>query len=1274
MPTPAHYGLERGIRFVFVLLFLTLVTHLVSRSTFAQNDPLTPSAETQSPAAETQSPAAETQSPAVETQWPLTVAESSDYQATSSSAEVEDFLLRITQAAPHLQLEKIGQTDEGRPIWCVQTKGESKDDPQKDPSESSMRLRIVLIGNIHSGECAGKEAILETLRMLAQTPDHPWLQQTELYVVPNYSADANERLGIDHRPGQVGPSHGMGLRETPAGLDLNRDFMKLEAPETRALVQLFNRIDPHVFIDCHTTNGSRHRYKLTYDIPHHPGTSPALRALLRQEILPTVTQRLHEEQQIDTFYYGNFNRDRTRWSTYGYEPRYSTEYAGIRGILGVLSEAYSYATYEERIAATREFVKEVIDRCIELKPQVLAVTQEAKQNVSRDKAFTLTAELAPFENSTTILGYGEKDEPINIELEFWGKYEPRSAVQQPAEYWLSADQSWIAERLAWHGIPVYALKAPTPRDVESFVVQQVERDERPFQGHLRPTIKVARRAERQVFPIDTFVVKSNEGGRLLAALLEPEASDSLVSWNFLDEHLVPGGKLPYYRIAEETPLELLKALDRIEPTEELTLDKIFGPEGRANYSGTSLSVTWEAEGDWYRQTLDGRTTRTEASSGNRQRVEPTVANQAIAEALATLKDLTEEEAQQLAKSVAALEATPKGHLLKHEGNLIYITPRATSARWLTRTERPQELEEIDPTETRVAYVRGNNLYVQSLVAGEEVALTEDGSATLFNGKLDWVYQEELYGRGNFKGFWWSPSGRFLAFLKLDEQEVHRFTVTDHIPTRQELEVTSYPKAGDPNPTVAIGIVDVETGKKQWLDLAPSETPEPLISRVGWHPTKDQLVFQVQDRVQTFLDFYVATAGNDVWEVQRWFRETSPAWIESPGQPQWLNDGSFLWLSSRGGTQQIYLYNANGELVRAVTSGPGEVRDLLKINESLQEIWVSATFDSRIERHTYRVALSGDEPIRVTEPGWDHSTQVSPSGNFLIDTCSTAGRPTQVRLLDREGEVRRLLNPNVPDRLRHVKIVAPEFMQVEARDGHRLDAMLIVPPDFDPSSKYPVVVHVYSGPQAPTVRNSWRGTTYLWHQFLAQQGYVIWMCDNRSATYGGAEDAWPIHRDLGTQELADIEDGLKWLTQHDWIDSERIGIWGWSYGGYMTAFALTHSKMFKAGIAGAPVTDWANYDTIYTERYMGRPQENQEGYQRSSVLKAAADLHGRLLLIHGSMDDNVHLTNTLQLAYELQREGKEFELMIYPKSRHGVTQPNLRRHLRGLMTEFLKANL
>lgn len=238
----------------------------------------------------------------------------------------------------------------------------------------------------------------------------------------------------------------------------------------------------------------------------------------------------------------------------------------------------------------------------------------------------------------------------------------------------------------------------------------------------------------------------------------------------------------------------------------------------------------------------------------------------------------------------------------------------------------------------------------------------------------------------------------------------------------------------------------------------------------------------------------------------------------------------------------------------------------------------------------------------------------------------------------------------------------------------MEAMLIKPPDFDPAKKYPVMSFTYGGPQAPQVRNAWGGTTYLWYQMLAQKGYLIWVCDNRSASGKGVEPAWPIYLNFGELELRDLEDGIAWLKTQPYVDGARIGLSGWSYGGFMTAYALTHSKTFRAGIAGGTVSDWRDYDTIYTERYMRTPQHNPEGYKKSSPVHAAANLHGKLLLLHGALDDNVHLQNMIQLAYELQKAGQPFQQMIYPKSRHGVTDPHLVKHMRGLMTEFILSNL
>jgi dipeptidyl-peptidase-4 len=251
---------------------------------------------------------------------------------------------------------------------------------------------------------------------------------------------------------------------------------------------------------------------------------------------------------------------------------------------------------------------------------------------------------------------------------------------------------------------------------------------------------------------------------------------------------------------------------------------------------------------------------------------------------------------------------------------------------------------------------------------------------------------------------------------------------------------------------------------------------------------------------------------------------------------------------------------------------------------------------------------------------------------------------------------------------------PEFLQVPTRDGFLMEAMMIKPPDFDPARRYPVYQFTYGGPQAPQVRNAWGGTQFMFHQFLARRGIIVWVCDNRTASGKGIESAWPVHHNLGELELRDIEDGLTWLKAQPWIDDRRIGIHGWSYGGFMTAYALTHSRSFAMGIAGGTVADWRNYDTVYTERYMGLPADNPKGYRQSSPRFAAAGLHGALLLLHGAIDDNVHASNALQLAHELQEAGKAFEMMLYPKSRHGISDPTLVKHMRTLMVGFIDRHL
>ena len=611
-------------------------------------------------------------------------------------------------------------------------------------------------------------------------------------------------------------------------------------------------------------------------------------------------------------------------------------------------------------------------------------------------------------------------------------------------------------------------------------------------------------------------------------------------------------------------------------------------------------------------------------------------------------------------------------LFRHEGLLIIYDANEESVSTVGDDYDKRELVTLSPNGKHIAYVIDNNLCVVDVKTENESQLTDDGSEEILNGKLDWVYQEELYGRGNFKSFWWSPDSNSIAYLRLDESPVLPYVVHDTIPVRGRTEITAYPKAGDPLPKVKLGVANVNTGETVWQDLKRYADSEILISRVGWSEKPNRVVFQVQNREQTWLDLCVANplqASNDVL-----FRDQTTAWIESPGDPTWLNDGSFIWLSPRDGGIHIYHFEANGELISQVTSGDWEVRSLLGISKDKTTLFFTAAKESPIEVHGYRVNIDGSDLEQITLKPGSHSLQFNDTYEYFFDSYSSASHPPRIDLVKADGSFVRTIDPNLARELDGYAISEPEFVRVPTADGDELDAMIIKPIGFDPNKKYPVLVHVYSGPQSPTVRNAWRGNRNLWHQMLAQRGYVIWMCDNRSATYRAGKNAWPIHEDLGNKELADIEQGLAWLKEHPWIDGDRIGIWGWSYGGYMTAYALTHSHSFRAGISGAPVTDWRNYDAIYTERYMGLPQTNEKGYDTSSVVKAAENLHGKLLLIHGTQDDNVHIGNTYQLVYALQNADKQFDLMVYPKNRHGVRRQAQELHMYKMMTRFLLENL
>lgn len=615
------------------------------------------------------------------------------------------------------------------------------------------------------------------------------------------------------------------------------------------------------------------------------------------------------------------------------------------------------------------------------------------------------------------------------------------------------------------------------------------------------------------------------------------------------------------------------------------------------------------------------------------------------------------------KSAIAIEAA--GDLF------VYSLTKQTATR-ITSTPEAEEVPTWSPDGQRLAYVRGNNLFVADVTSGRERQLTTDGSAEILNGRLDWVYDEEVYGRGTKIGYWWSPDSRRIAFLRLDEHPVPASTIVDRVPYHPKAEVQRYPNAGDPNPLVKLMIAPAAGGTLVTVNDEKYSAIDHLIVRVAWNRDGSALTYMVQDREQTWVDLNSANPADGAPKTL--FRDSTKAWIAPEDNPEFLPDGSFLWESERSGWRHLYLYKSDGTLVRQVTNGDWEVRKLHGYDDKTHAIYFSATERSPIGLDVYKINLDGTGLQRISEKPGTHSATFNPSLTLFVDNWSDIDTPNQARLHRADGSLVKVVSENLVPALNEYDLPHPQFLQVKARDGFVMEAMMIKPSNFDASKKYPVYEYHYGGPHAPQVVNAWRGTQTQFLQLIANQGIVVWICDNRTASGKGAVSTWPVYKNFGDPELRDMEDGLAWLKSNPWIDGSRIMTYGWSFGGYMTTYAMTHSKDFIAGIAGGTVSDWRDYDSIYTERYMLMPQNNPEGYKKSSPRFSAKDLSGNLLLLYGAVDDNVHVQNTVQLVYELEKAGKPFELKFYPKQQHGVRDPVLLEDLQRTILDFAKKNL
>jgi dipeptidyl-peptidase-4 len=605
----------------------------------------------------------------------------------------------------------------------------------------------------------------------------------------------------------------------------------------------------------------------------------------------------------------------------------------------------------------------------------------------------------------------------------------------------------------------------------------------------------------------------------------------------------------------------------------------------------------------------------------------------------------------------------KTMLVAAEGDLFLVEVASGEFNQITATAEPERDPKLSPDGKRVSFRRRQDLYTLEIASRKETRLTHDGSPTLLNGQLDWVYPEEL-DLGT--AYWWSPDAARIAYLQFDVSREPVFPQVDLLGIPARYEPMRYPKAGDPNADVRLGVVSAAGGATRWMDLG--ETRDALLARVDWLPNSRSIAVQRLNRIQSRLDLMLADPGTGAARLV--LREQDPQWVGVTNMYRFLKDGMhFIWSSERTGFRHLYFYSVDGKLRHTLTEGDWEVTDLNGVDEGTNAVYYTSTQETPLERHLYRTNYLGRRPVRLTESAGTHTVSMSPTCEYFLDTASSAAEPTARTLHARDGKrLAVYLEPERPDR----DILPAEFLTVKAADGTPLTARVIKPAGFTPGKKYPAIVMVYGGPTVQTVRNAWSGAN--WDQALAHQGFVIWALDNRGSGARGRKFQAPVFRNLGAVELEDQKAGVAHLVSMGFVDPARIGIYGWSYGGYMTLNALLNEpKLFKAGISGAPVTDWRFYDTIYTERYMGLPEDNPDGYRRTSLIDKAEKLAAKLLLIHNFGDDNVHFQNALQMSDALQKAGKQFEMVVYAQKAHHVSGPQ-RKQMLEAMTRFFVDNL
>lgn len=589
---------------------------------------------------------------------------------------------------------------------------------------------------------------------------------------------------------------------------------------------------------------------------------------------------------------------------------------------------------------------------------------------------------------------------------------------------------------------------------------------------------------------------------------------------------------------------------------------------------------------------------------------------------------------------------------------------------LDEERQPQMLAEYSPDGKKVSYIYENNLYVKDIVSGKVDQLTNDGlKNSIINGTTDWVYEEEF---SITKGYGWSPDSKYIAYLRFDESEVPEFTMTYYHDLYPDYYTFKYPKAGEVNSKVTAHILDLTTNDRIPVDLGEYE----YIPRFKWSNSEDKLILQTMNRHQNQLRYHLVDMDGDKTSSKMFFEEKSDTYIDIDDNLLILKDGkTILRTSEMDGFNHIYKLGFDGTITQ-ITKGSWDVIEFLGIDDKNKTIYYSSAEYGPINKTIHKIAINGKGAKCISSTTGYNNAEFSNGMNYFVKTYSNANTPNTFTLCDNNGKEIAVLEDNaeLKSKLISMDLPAKEFITFK---GHELElnGWMIKPKDFDPAKKYPVYINIYGGPGANTVSDSWGGMNYMYHQLLAQHGYIVVSVDPRGTMYRGAKFKKSTYLQLGKLETEDFIAVAKELQGYDYVDPSRIGIMGWSYGGFMTSLAMTKgADYFKMGIAVAPVTNWRYYDNIYTERFMRTPEENGSGYDDNSPINHVDKLKGKYLLIHGSGDDNVHVQNTMEMINSLVASNKQFDLFIYPNKNHGIYGGNTRNHLFTMMLEYTLKNL